>query len=354
MTRGCVAMGDDFPTIRVAAVQAAPAFLDRDASVAKACRLIGKAGANGARLAVFPETWLPGYPVWLDVAPGAALWNHQPAKDVFTRLVANAVEVPGPATDALSAAAAQAGCAVVMGINERERSSGTLYNSIVTFGPDGRLLGTHRKLIPTYTERLIWGRGDGSTLDVYDTPLGRVGGLVCWEHWMPLARHAMHVAGEQIHAALWPTVSDIHLVASRHYAFEGRCFVIAVGSVLRRDQIPDDLTIMADDGLAPDTALLAGGSVIIGPDGHVLAGPAGVEETTLYADLDLARIPAEHLIFDAVGHYGRPDVFRLTVNTDAQTYRDLDGRWSRGVGQSASTAPPRPSTVRRNARRVWR
>ncbi len=320
-------MGDAFPTIKVAAVQAAPVFLDRDASVAKACRLIAEAGARGAQLAVFGETWLPGYPVWLDVAPGAALWDHQPAKDIFARLVANAVEVPGPATEALGVAAAEAGCAVVMGVSERERGRrmGTLYNSIIYLGADGRLLGTHRKLVPTYTERLVWGRGDGSTLHVFDTPLGQLGGLVCWEHWMPLARHAMHVAGEQLHAALWPTVHDLHLVASRHYAFEGRCFVIAVGSVLRRDQVPDDLVIFQNDDLVPDAHLLAGGSVIIGPDGHYLAGPAGSEEAILYADLDLARIAAEHLTFDAVGHYGRPDVFTLTVNTAPQTYLNRDG-----------------------------
>jgi len=319
-------MGDAFPRYKVAAVQAAPVFLDREASVAKACRLIAEAGAHGAQLAVFGETWLPGYPVWLDVAPGAALWDHQPAKDVFARLVANAVEVPGPVTEALGTAAAAAGCAVVMGVNERERGrrTGTLYNSIVYLGADGRLLGTHRKLVPTYTERLVWGRGDGSTLHVFDTPLGRLGGLVCWEHWMPLARHAMHVSGEQLHAALWPTVHDLHLVASRHYAFEGRCFVIAVGSVLRRDQVPDDLSIFHGDGVAPERYVLAGGSAIIGPDGRCLAGPLGTVEAILYADLDLAQIAAEHLTFDAVGHYGRPDVFTLTVNTAPQTYLEWE------------------------------
>ena len=327
-------MGDQFPVTRVAVVQAAPVFLDREASVAKACRLIAEAGAAGAKLAVFGETWLPGYPIWLDVAPGAGLWNHPPAKEVFTRLVANAVEVPGPVTEALGTAAAQAGCAVIMGINERERGrpTGTLYNTIVYLGADGRLLGKHRKLTPTYTERLVWGRGDGSTLKVVDLPQGRVGGLVCWEHWMPLARHAMHVTGEQIHAALWPTVNDIHLVASRHYAFEGRCFVVAVGSVLRRDQVPADLAIFQGDGIEPETHLLAGGSAIIGPDGHCLAGPAGPEETILYADLDLARIPAEHLTFDAVGHYGRPDVFTLTVNTTPQTYLDTEDERSQSTG----------------------
>lgn len=331
-------MGDIFPTYTVAAIQAAPVFMDRDASVAKACQLIAEAGANGATLAVFGETWLPGYPIWLDVAPGAGLWNHQLAKDIFTRLVANAVEVPGPATEALGAAAADAGCAVVMGINERERgrTSGTLYNTIVYLGANGQLLGKHRKLTPTYTERLVWGSGDGSTLSVFDTPMGQVGGLVCWEHWMPLARHAMHVTGEQIHAALWPTVHDMHLVASRHYAFEGRCFVVAVGSVLRRGQVPDDLSIFHRDGIEPERLLLAGGSAIIGPDGHCLAGPLGDEEAILYADLDLARIPAEQLTFDAVGHYGRPDVFTLTVNTAPQRHLNLEDERTSGSGDSST------------------
>jgi predicted amidohydrolase len=315
-------MGDEFPVYRVAAVQASPAFMDREASLEKARRLVAEAGSNGAQLAVFPETWLPGFPIWIERAPGTALWDHQPAKDAFTRLVANAVEVPGPAVEALCEAAAEAGCGVVMGVNERRggRLSGTLYNTIVYVGADGRLLGKHRKLIPTYAERLIWGQGDGSTLGAFDSSVGRVGGLVCWEHWMPLARHAMHVAGEQVHAALWPEVEEIHQVASRHYAFEARCFVVAVGSVLRRDQVPADLEIFRGDGIDPHEYLLAGGSAIIGPDGNYLAGPAGTEETILYADLDHSRIAAEHQTFDPVGHYARPDVFGVTINTTPQTY----------------------------------
>jgi nitrilase len=315
-------MGDEFPVYRVAAVQASPAFMDREASLEKARRLVAEAGSNGAQLAVFPETWLPGFPIWIERAPGTALWDHQPAKDAFTRLVANAVEVPGPVVEALCEAAAEAGCGVVMGVNERQggRLSGTLYNTIVYVGADGRLLGKHRKLIPTYAERLIWGQGDGSTLGAFASSVGRVGGLVCWEHWMPLARHAMHVAGEQVHAALWPEVEEIHQVASRHYAFEARCFVVAVGSVLRRDQVPADLEILRGDGIDPQEHLLAGGSAIIGPDGDYLAGPAGTEETILYADLDTSRIAAEHQTFDPVGHYARPDVFGVTINTTPQTY----------------------------------
>lgn len=303
-------MGDLYPKYRVAAVQAAPVILDREASVAKACRLIAEAGAGGAKLAVFPETWLPGYPCWLDVAPGAAFWDHEPAKEVFARLVANSVDVPGPATDALGQAAREAGCAVAMGINERDGR--TLYNTIVYIDADGRLLGKHRKLIPTYGERLVWGQGDGSTLSVFDSAVGRLGGLVCWEHWMPLARHAMHVQGEEIHVAQWPDVHDIHQVASRHYAFEGRCFVIAVGTPLRRDQLPEMELFRGIEG-GPDRLLHTGGSAIIGPDGHYLAGPMGVEEGILYADLDFTRIAAEQQTFDSVGHYSRPDVFSVTV-----------------------------------------
>lgn len=313
---------EQFPTHRVAAIQAAPVFMDLEKSVEKACQLIDEASTNGAQLAVFPETWLPGFPIWIERSPGAALWNHKPAKEAFVQLVANAVEIPGAATERLCEAAREAGCTVVMGVNEREknRSFGTLYNTILYIGSDGSLLGKHRKLIPTYAERLIWGRGDGSTLGTFNTPAGHLGGLVCWEHWMPLARHAQHVSDEAIHAALWPEVDDIHQVASRHYAFEGRCFVISVGSVLRRDQVPEEMTIFQGDDIDPGIYLLSGGSVIIGPDGSCLVGPAGLEETILYADLDTRNIAAEQQTFDPVGHYSRPDIFDVTINTLPQTY----------------------------------
>ena len=231
-------------TFLAGAAQVAPAYLDLDGSLAIAEKWIAEAGSRGVKLLVFPETWLPGYPFWLDDSPNMGLWDHGPTKAVFCRLFENSVEVPSPATDRLGAAARAAGMNVVMGINERDGN--TLYNTILYISDQGKLLGKHRKLIPTYTERLVWGRGDGSTLTVVDTSVGRVGGLVCWEHWMPLARQAMHDQRELVHVAQWPTVKDMLLIASRSYAFEGRCYVIACGTVLGREHVPDDLDLLND------------------------------------------------------------------------------------------------------------
>lgn len=297
---------------RVAAVQATPAFLDREATIAKGCALIARAGAEGARLIAFPEVWVAGYPVWLDFAPGAALWDHPPAKRAFARLVASAVRVPGPETARLGAAARAAKAYVVMGVHEL--GGGTLYCSLLYFGPDGALLGVHRKLLPTYQERMLWGQGDGAGLIVLDTPLGKVGGLCCWEHWMPLARQALHERGELIHVAAWPHVHELHQVASRGYAFEGRAFVIAAGTVLRRRDLPDDLELLRAIPGEPDEFLQRGGSAIIGPDGGYLAGPVWEEEAIVYAEVDPARAIEERLTLDVAGHYSRPDVFRFRVN----------------------------------------
>ena len=296
--------------VNVAIVQARPVYYNLDASLARAQQLSREAAAAGAQLVAFGETWLPGYPAWLDVCPGAALWDSPATKALFADLVANSPEVPGPATEALAQLARELGIVLVMGLNER--CGNTLYNSLLTFDADGALRNHHRKLRPTYTERLVWGPGDGAGLRAPETRVGRVAGLVCWEHWMPLPRQTLHDAGEQLHVAAWPTVRDVHQVASRHYAFEGRCFVLAAGSLLRVSDLPPQLETLPE--LTPDDLLLRGGSAIYGPDGSALAGPCFDEETVLHASLDLARIAQESMTLDVSGHYARPDVFSLTVN----------------------------------------
>ena len=297
-------------TVNVAIVQARPVYYNLDKSLQKALRLTSEAARAGAQLVAFGETWLPGYPAWLDVCPGAALWDNAGAKAVFAELYANSLTVPGPQTEALARQARESGVVLVMGVNER--CGNTLYNTLLTFDADGALRNHHRKLRPTFTERLVWGPGDGAGLRAPQTAAGKVGALVCWEHWMPLPRQALHDAGEQIHVAAWPTVRDIHQVASRHYAFEGRCFVLAAGSILRVSDLPPQLATLPE--LAPDDLLLRGGSAIYAPDGAALAGPCFAEETILHAQLDFTQIARESMTLDVSGHYSRPDVFTLSVN----------------------------------------
>jgi predicted amidohydrolase len=303
--------------VRVAAIQAAPIFLDRDATVEKAIRLIAEAAAQGGQLVAFPETWIPGYPAWIF---GAAGWDDAAQKRVFGRLNANAVEVPSPVVDKLGRAAREAGVVVAMGMTERDaRSSrGTLYNSILYVSERGEVLGVHRKLMPTHAERIVWGQGDGSTLHVFDTPIGRVGGLACWEHWMPLARFAMHAKGEQIHVAAWPEVGDpeLHRFCTRHYAFEGRCFALCVmGARLRPEDLPEDFELRGAMTATDDfVAVPGGGTCVFAPDGTVVADSVAGEESIVYADLDLGRIAEEQGALDVVGHYNRPDVFSFSVD----------------------------------------
>ena len=279
--------------------------------------LTAEAAAGGASLVVFPETWLPGYPAWLDVCRDVALWDHEPAKQVFAKYRAESVDVNGESGHALSRIAADAGVTLVVGVSERVASgpgSGTLYNALLTYGPDGRLLNHHRKLVPTYTERMVWGPGDGHGLRAVDTPAGRVGGLVCWEHWMPLARQALHVSGEDIHIAAWPTAHERLQLASRHYAFEGRCFVLAAGSLMKASALPAALERDPARAPADDALVMRGGSTIIGPDGHYIVPPVYDEETILTATLDASALDAERMTLDVAGHYSRNDIFRLDIS----------------------------------------
>ena len=307
--------------VRVAAVQAAPVFLELEPTLEKAVSLIEEAAANGAGLVVFPESWIPGYPSWIF---GAAGWDDPGTKKVYGRFHANAVAVPSPATDALCRTARTCNVVLVMGMTERdgEASRGSLYNSLLYVSTDGAILGVHRKIMPTHAERIVWGQGDGSGLHVFDTPVGKVGGLICWEHWMPLTRFAMHAKGEEIHVAAWPEVGDpeLHRFASRHYAFEGRCFSVCVmGAALTAGALPAGFELPEAMGAADDFVEAAStsappGTAIFAPDGTVVAeAPAGAE-TIVYGDVDLGRIAEEQQALDVAGHYNRPDIFELTVD----------------------------------------
>ena len=303
------------PPVRVAVVQAevAESLASGLACTRARCE---EARATGATLVVFPETWLPGYPAWLDWCGDAALWNHQPTKTVFGRMAAESVDVHGESGAALSRIAAECGVTLVVGVTERVAAGpgrGTLFNALLTYGPDGALLNHHRKLVPTFSERLVWGHGDTAGLRAVETPAGRVGGLICWEHWMPLARQALHESGEDLHVAVWPTVHEMHQVASRQYAFEGRCFVLAAGSLMRAAALPAALRAPAGAAGDPGAWVLRGGSCIIGPDGAYVAGPVYESPAILVADLDLGRVREECMTLDVAGHYARPDCFEFRM-----------------------------------------
>ena len=299
----------------VALVQASPIFNDLGRSVAKAVQKIEEAAALGANLVAFGETWLAGYPAWLDCAPNAALWNHEPTKRVFAQMRQNSVVVGSRETAILGEAARANKVAVVIGANERVEvgiGNGTLYNALLTFDETGKLVNHHRKLVPTFTERLVHGQGDGDGLNAVETSGGRVGGLICWEHWMPLARQAMHHSGEQIHVAVYPTVHEMHQIASRQYAFEGRCFVLAVGLVMNAADLPPK--ILENSPIEADSRVLRGGSCLIAPDGSYVLEPVFDEEKILTAEIDLELIDRERMTLDVSGHYHRPDVFDFSVN----------------------------------------
>ena len=317
-------------TFVAAAVQAAPVFLDRDATVDKAVGLLKEAGGQGARLVAFPETFVPTYPDWV--------WRSSPWADGpsnwYERLLDQSVVVPSAATDTLAGAAEKAGCYLSIGVNEREERGSTLYNTQLWFGPDGALLGKHRKLMPTGGERLVWGMGDGSDLVVFDTELGRLGGLTCWENYMPLARYALYDQGIDVHIAPTWDNSDVWVPTLRHIAKEGRVFVIGVNFCLRGSDIPHDIAGRDELYGAEDDWLAEGNSAIIGPEGEVLAGPLVGEEGIVYAEVDIARARTARRQFDPVGHYARPDIFRLEVDRSpnrAVTVRVSDDSGHKGA-----------------------
>lgn len=305
----------------VAICQAAPIPLDIDRGIAKAVEWASRAIAEGARLVAFGETWLGGYPLWLDEAPGAALWDHQGTRALHSIMMDKAVVEGDPRLTPLQELCDRHDAMISIGAHERVRAS--LVNNQLLLRPGDAPLN-HRKLVPTHGERLIWARGDGSTLGVHQAPEGAIGSLICWEHWMPLARAAMHNQVEAVHIAAWPTVRETHAIASRHYAFEGRCFVLAAGLVQHRADLFDGLASCGGNAEAeallaaiPDGALNRGGSMIIAPDARILA-LAGDGEEIIHASLDLREIAEARATLDTDGHYSRPDVFTLDVDTAPQ------------------------------------
>ena len=296
--------------LRVAVVQAGSVVFDRDATLDKLAKLAAEASAGGARLAVFPEAFLSGYP--RGVSFGTVVGNRTAqGRDQFRRYWDSSVDVPGPAVERLVEIAAENHQYMVVGVVERD--GGTLYCTALFLSPDG-LLGKHRKLMPTAAERNVWGFGDGSTLPVFDTPLGRIGAVICWENYMPLLRMAMYAKGVQLWCAPTADGRETWLPTVRHIALEGRCFVLSCNQFTRRRDFPADLpNEIADD---PDDVVSTGGSCIVGPLGEVLAGPAWDGEEILYADVDLDEITRAKFDFDVTGHYARPDVFRLIVDEE--------------------------------------
>ena len=295
-------------SVRASVIQAAPVAFDRDRTLDRVADLTARAAADGAQLVVFPEAFVSGYPKRADF--GARVGSRSPeGREWFRRYHQSSVDVPGPAVERLGEIASANAVHLVIGVIER--AGGTLYCTVLFLGPGGQLLGKHRKLMPTAMERLIWGFGDGSTMPVLDTSIGRIGAVICWENYMPQLRLAMYGQGIQLYCA--PTVDDREtwLPTMRHVAIEGRCFVLSANQFARRSDYPADYPV---DGSSPDDVLIGGGSCIVDPFGQVLAGPSRDAEAILTADLDLDQITRGRFDLDVVGHYARPDVFRLIVN----------------------------------------
>jgi len=298
---------------KVAIIQRPPVLLDRGATMERAVQSVREAAAEGASLVVLPESYVPGYPSWIwRLAPGT---DGKLAGQLHAQLLENAVDLGSGDLDPLCQAARAAAVTVVCGLDECDRRSrsGTLYNTVVVVGPDGRLQNRHRKLMPTNPERMVHGFGDASGLRAVDTPVGRVGTLICWENYMPLARYALFAQGVEIHVAPTYDTGDGWISSMRHIALEGRCWVLASGTALRAADVPD--AFPGRERLFPDANewINDGDSVVVDPQGKVVAGPMHREQGILYADIDVARVAPARRTLDVTGHYARPDIFELRV-----------------------------------------
>ena len=326
---------------KAAAVQAASVFLDRAATVEKACALIHEAARNGARLIVLPEAFVPAYPAWVWFLP---LTRRAEVASLYRELVEQSVDVPGPEVARLGAAAREAGAWVAIGVNERnaEASGTTLYNTLLLFDDQGRLVERHRKLMPTGGERLVWTTGEPVPLRVHGTPLGRVSQLICWENYMPLARFALYQQGAQVHLAPTWDKSEQWIASIRHIAREGRQYVISVCQAVHRDAVPDRYTWK--EALPAGLEWInVGNSLVVDPDGIVIAGPCEAREEILYAEIDPGKADGSRWIFDPAGHYNRPDLFVFEQRGD----RADAARPSAGERRSRAKPAARPAAKKR-------
>lgn len=300
--------------VRVAAVQASPVFLDREGTLERVRALTLEAAGEGARLVTFPEAFVPGYPLWVwFIPPGRTAELREP----YAALVAQSVTVPGPAVDSLAAIAQEASVHLAIGVNEinAEASGGTLYNTLLLLGPAGELVGHHRKLVPTAAERLVWAPGDAAGLRVHDIGWARLGGLICWENYMPLARFTLWAEGAQIHVAPTWDRGEPWTSSMRHIAKEGRVWVVSCCSAMRRDDVPDDWEFKAS-WLPATEWINPGGSLIADPDGKLVVEPVLERQEILYADVPPATLTGPRFQLDVAGHYARPDVFDLSVRRE--------------------------------------
>ena len=336
-----------------AAVQAASVFLDQEASLEKACDLIAQAGVAGAKLIVLPEAFIPAYPAWVWTLP---LNRRAEVIALHRELVENAVDVPGPVTEALGRAAKAAGAWVAIGVDERDtrHSRTTLYNTLLVFDDQGGLVEHRRKLMPTGGERMVWAAGEAVAPRVHDTPFGRLGGLLCWENYMPLARMALYDQGAQIHVAPTWDASEQWIASMRHVAREGRMYVIGVCQAVHRDAIPDRLKFK--DTFPPDRQWInPGNSVIVDPEGLVIAGPLAEREDILTAEIDPGRTSGSRWIFDAAGHYNRPDLFEFAVRereapNDAKPRAARSAKAARGGASGGKSARTRARAATKGRR----
>jgi nitrilase len=311
-------------TVRVAIVQQPPVLLNRAATIDVAVKHLHAAADAGAGLVVFPETFVPGYPAWI--------WRLRPGDDyeltgeIYQRLVDNSVDLAADGLRSLRDASAELRLVVVCGLHERDGEFGrsTLYNTVVTIGSDGRVLNRHRKLVPTNPERMVWGQGDAEGLRVTDTPIGRVGTLICWENYMPLARYALYADGVEVYVASTWDDGEAWIATMRHIAAEGRCWVLGSGCAMRASDVPASFPGRDQLFPDPDEWINPGDSVVVAPGGTIVAGPMHEEFGLLLADIEPARAVASRRTLDVTGHYSRPDIFQLTVDRSARdpvTYR---------------------------------